>query len=153
MHGIAPESLDFVIASHVIEHTRNPILAFQRAHERLRKGGRFVLLVPDKEVTFDKKRSLTTIEHLVADYLRPSRDRDFEHYLEFFGRSFDQSDPVESAQGVMARGDDIHYHCWTYDSFREFIDHVIKRYVPWESVWSHPRLSNQDLEFFYILTK
>ena len=153
MDGIEPDTLDFLIASHVIEHTRNPIKALRLAYEKLRKGGRFVLVVPDREMTFDKTRPITTIEHLVADYLMPCRERDFEHYLEFFGRSFGQRDPVPSAKGVWERGDDIHFHTWTYDSFREFLQHVIDRYAPWTSVWSHPRASDQDNEFFYVLTK
>ncbi|MEO8133223.1 MAG: class I SAM-dependent methyltransferase [Betaproteobacteria bacterium] len=153
MDGISPASLDFVIASHVIEHTRNPIRALHLAHEKLRTGGRFVLVVPDQEVTFDKTRPITTIEHLVADYLMPCRERDFEHYLEFFGRSFGQTDPVASAKGVWERGDDIHFHTWTFESFGSFVHYVIDRYVPWSSVWSYPRLSDNDNEFFYILTK
>ena len=51
MDGILPESLDFVIASHVIEHTRNPIRALHLAHEKLRTGGRIVLVVPDQAST------------------------------------------------------------------------------------------------------
>lgn len=153
MTGIAEASVDFIIASHVIEHTRNPIRALQLASGKLRESGKLVLVVPDQPMTFDKSRPLTTIEHLVADFVMPSRERDFEAYLEFFGRSFPQPNPLASAKGVWERGDDIHFHTWTYDSFGAFIQQVIAEFVPWREVWSHPRLSDQDIEFFYVLTK
>jgi hypothetical protein len=93
------------------------------------------------------------MEHLVADFLLPSRERDFEHYIEFFGRSFSQPDPIPSAKAIWERGDDIHFHTWTYESFGIFIEYVIKNIVPWQNVWSQSRLSEQDNEFFYVLTK
>src|ERR1022692_2175401 len=40
MEGIPFESLDFIIASHVIEHTSNPLLALRSSYQRLRRGGR-----------------------------------------------------------------------------------------------------------------
>jgi SAM-dependent methyltransferase len=154
MAGIADDSLDFIIASHVIEHTRNPILALSLAFKKLCVEGKLVLIVPDPPVTFDKDRPLTTIEHLIADFMLPSRERDFEHYLEFFRRSFPQPDPVASAKGVWELGHDIHFHTWSYESFGDFIKYVISSSVaPWREVWSHERLSDQDIEFYYILTK
>ena len=44
----AETSLDFVIASHVIEHAPNPIAALVAAHRVLRSGGKLILIVPDK---------------------------------------------------------------------------------------------------------
>jgi SAM-dependent methyltransferase len=154
MSSLEDGSLDFIIASHVIEHTPNPILAILNAHRKLRDGGRFVLVVPDKVVTFDKGRPLTGIDHLLADFLLPSHERDFEHYLEFFRLCFPQAEYVRSARDVWARGDDIHFHTWTYESFQEMIDFVAREHAcPWRGVWSHPRLSDLDIEFYYVLTK
>src|ERR1700694_4941005 len=73
------ESLEFILASHVIEHTSNPIRALRAANERLRPGGKLVLVVPDKRLTFDRDRPVTTLATMIADYTRPSRDRDWEH--------------------------------------------------------------------------
>ena len=41
MSALPDESLDFLIASHVIEHTPNPIQAMINAHRKLRHGGTF----------------------------------------------------------------------------------------------------------------
>ena len=153
MEGLPFESFDFIIASHVIEHTTNPMRALQSAHERLRPGGRLVLVVPDKFVTFDRDRPPTSLEHFLADYTRPSRERDWEHYIEFFSKCFPQPDPVKAAEPVFARGDDIHYHVWTYESFGEFIEYTSLHIAPWSAVWSRKRISDDDNEFYFILTK
>src|ERR1700694_2154832 len=39
MEGVPNESVDFIIGSHVIEHTTNPLLLLRSAYERLRSGG------------------------------------------------------------------------------------------------------------------
>ena len=83
LENIADGSLDFLVACHVIEHTRNPIGSIAAAWRKLKPGGRLVLVVPDKERTFDRARPVTTLEHLVEDHRNPRRDRDLAHYEEF----------------------------------------------------------------------
>lgn len=112
-----------------------------------------MLVVPEKTVTFDRDRALTTIEHVLADYTRPSRERDWEHYIEFFSKSFPQPDPIKAALAVFERGDDIHFHVWTYETFAELISYVCQKMTRWSSVWSRKRISDQDIEFYFILTK
>jgi SAM-dependent methyltransferase len=154
MVSIDDDSMDFIIGSHVIEHTPDPIGVLITAYCKLRFDGVLLLVVPDKEVTFDRLRSLTTLDHLLSDYLLPSRHRDFEHYIEFFRLSFPQPDPIQSARATWERGDDIHFHTWTYQSFDEMVRYVAEHHdCRWRDVWSHPRLSDQELEFYYVLTK
>src|SRR5271166_2725596 len=52
MEGVPEKSLDFVVACHVIEHTPIPLLTFETVYSRLKEGGQFVLVVPDKQFTF-----------------------------------------------------------------------------------------------------
>jgi SAM-dependent methyltransferase len=153
MQGIEDESLDFIIASHVIEHTASPLLAIERAYKKLRKGGKLVLIVPDKPVTFDKDRELTSLEHLIEDYREPSRQRDWDHYVEFFTKAFPQPDPIAAAQGPFDGNHDIHFHTWTFESFAQMIEYVRHEMCPWSDVWTHPRLSKDDIEFYFVLTK
>ncbi len=154
MDGIEDESLDFVVASHVIEHTRNPAKALLQAHRKLKDGGQLVLIVPDKPATFDRNRTLTTFEHILADYHMPSRERDFEHYLEFFTHCFPQDDPVSAAKSTWEIGDDIHFHTWTFESFGDMARQLEKRIsCEWSRIWSHPRLSEKEYEFYYVLEK
>ena len=97
MDAIEDDSLDFIIASHVIEHTRSPLRALQQAYRKLRRGGQFLLVVPDKEVTFDRERALTDLAHLILDFHSPSRERDWHHYVEFFEKAFPKPDPAAAA--------------------------------------------------------
>jgi SAM-dependent methyltransferase len=153
MEGIAPDSLDFIIASHVIEHTRSPLRAMQQAYRSLRQGGKFVLVVPDKEVTFDRDRALTDLDHLISDFEAPSRDKDWHHYVEFFAKAFPQPDPVSAAKGPFEANHDIHFHTWTYETFADMTTYAQSSISPWSAIWSHPRLSSQDIEFYFVLTK
>jgi len=164
MPGIGDGSLDFIIASHVIEHTTNPLRAFQSAYRRLRPGGRLVLTVPDKEATFDRPRDVTSLSHLILDFQQPSRERDWEHYVDFFTHAFPQPDPSAAARGPFELNHDIHFHTWTYDSFVEMVTHSAEEISPWSEVWSHPKLAGpniegrqkiwyEDLEFYFVMIK
>jgi len=157
LEGIEDSSLDFIVACHVIEHAPNVLLALENAYNKLRVGGSLVLVVPDKDRTFDKQRELTTLEHLILDYQNPSSERDKEHYVEFFKLAF----PVEAEKldetvnKNLSEKADIHFHTFTYDSFALIIDYVCKNINPWSFLWSQPTLSNptEDIEFYFVLTK
>jgi SAM-dependent methyltransferase len=157
LEGIEDNSLDFIVACHVIEHVRNVLLALENAYNKLHVGGSLVLVVPDKDRTFDKQRELTTLEHLILDYQNPSSERDKEHYVEFYKLAF-TTEPeklYEKVDKSFHEKGDIHYHTFTYDSFALIIDYVCKNISPWSSVWSQPTLSNptEDIEFYFVLTK
>ena len=57
-HACGGRQFDYVIASHVIEHTSNMIAWLRDVGAILRSGGRLVLAVPDKRYTFDRLRLL-----------------------------------------------------------------------------------------------
>jgi SAM-dependent methyltransferase len=164
MPGIDEGSLDFIIASHVIEHTTNPLLALKSAYLKLRSGGKFLIVIPDKAATFDRTRALTPLSHIIWDFEQPSRERDFEHYVDFFTHAFPQPDPVAAALGPFEMNHDIHFHTWTYESFGEMVSYARETVSPWSEVWSHPRLPGpdiegrqkiwyEDLEFYFLLVK
>lgn len=157
MNGIADGSLDFIIAAHVIEHTRNPLRAVENAYRKLKKGGNLVLFVPDMRLTFDKLREITPLEHLIADYENPSSERDVLHYVEFFSRAF--ITPIESlyqrVRDAIATNHDLHFHTWTYESFQNMVSYCRQSMSPWSDVWSHPaaELDKDANEFYFVLTK
>ena len=68
LDGLPDESCDFVIANHMLEHTRNPIGDNNRKDVRvLRPNGILYLALPDKRFTFDAGRAVTSYEHLKRD--------------------------------------------------------------------------------------
>lgn len=80
---IADESYDAVLASHVIEHIANPLLALAEWRRVLRQGGTLILVVPHHEMTFDHRRPVTSLEHLVDDFERGVAEDDSTHVAEF----------------------------------------------------------------------
>ncbi len=129
LDSVEPESLDFIVANHFIEHTEDPIGTIAAHLERLRGGGILFMAVPDKRYTFDSGRELTKIEHLLRDHRDgPASSRD-QHYLEF-ARYFKrmEGDAAErEAERVRESGYSIHFHVWTRESFGELLQHLRDR--------------------------
>lgn len=154
--GIPDTSLDFIIACHVIEHTNNPIAAIDSCYRALKPRGSLVLVVPDMTKTFDSQRERTTLAHLIEDYEAPSPERDRKHYEEYYTKSYTiPTDAIFSNYVSLKQteGGDLHYHTWTFESFRELIDwHVTKS--GWTIDFSHPTLpGSENIEFYFVLTK
>jgi len=157
IENVADGSLDFLIACHVIEHTRNPIGSIAAAHRKLKPGGRLILVIPHKERTFDRERPVTSLEHLFADHEHPDRERDRDHYDEFYRLAMPVA-PEHLAATVERKfreGYAIHYHVWTQASFDAMLAAVQARVCRWETIWTHravgdPRCNN---EFYALLVK
>ena len=92
-------SQDFIIANHFLEHTENPIGTIETHLGKLKPGGVLFYAVPDKRYTFDFRRPVTPIEHMVADYEQgPERSR--QRALQRVGRLVIDE---ESARGRQRR--------------------------------------------------
>jgi len=156
-NGIADQSLDFIIGCHVIEHVFDPIGTLINAYRALRLGGMLVLVIPDRDRTFDRRRPLTELDHLLIDHEQPDPQRDYGHYEEFYRLAFKTpSDQLRSKveHQFRCRGD-LHVHVWNYQTFMEMIAYVNKNFVRWSNIWSHQTLSDEknDIEFYFTLTK
>ena len=155
MTGIRESSQDFLIACHVIEHVRNPLLAIEKAWGKLKLGGKLVLLVPHRDLTFDAARDLTTLDHLVLDYKRPLRERDFLHFVEFYEKAFVSPNPFDVAtREFNNKYSDIHYHTWNEDSFLEMVTYFSEHIKPWSNIAYYPHsVEKVANEFYFILEK
>lgn len=103
---------DFVWAAHVMEHMRNPIEALRHWCRVTKPGGLVHLILPDKRRTFDRMRARTLLEHIILDYQRPSRERDYEHYLDYATNADHKqgAEAIAHADALIARDYSIHYH-------------------------------------------
>jgi hypothetical protein len=150
LEGIAGDSVDFIAASHVIEHTRNPIRAIIDASGKIRRGGHLLLIVPDMTKTFDHARELTTLAHLILDFYEPSAERDKQHFQEFYRTA--SPTPADTFECIWMQAwairFPIHYHTWTYESFREMVDWIIQSFDCYVDFWSQPTIGN---EFYFVL--
>jgi hypothetical protein len=81
--------VDFVIASHVIEHIPDPISWLQQLADVVAVGGVVSLIIPDMRYTFDAARPLTPPAQLLDAHLRrlqvPSAQQIFDHEAGFLG--------------------------------------------------------------------
>ena len=73
---------DFLLSSHSLEHIANPIKALNHWRRVLKERGRLVLILPDSSVTFDRKRPITKLEHLIEDYNNNVEEDDDTHFNE-----------------------------------------------------------------------
>jgi SAM-dependent methyltransferase len=120
---VADESVDFVIANHMIEHCEDPIGALKSHLRVLRPGGVIYMAVPDCRFTFDRDREITPLEHLRRDHLEGPEWSRREHY-EQWARFVDQAPAAEvasRAEELEQRRYSIHFHVWTPDAFLELL--------------------------------
>jgi len=124
---IADGSCDFVIANHMLEHTRNPIATLGNFLRVLRPGGVVYMAIPDKRFTFDIKRDVTPYEHLKRDYLEGPDWSDREHYEDWAKNVTDPPDAETEKQRVehfIEQKHNIHFHVWTQREIFEFLLNV-----------------------------
>jgi len=102
--GISSDSLDFILASNVLEHLANPLKALLVWKQLLRDNGYMVIIVPDKRLTFDHRRTVTTVEHFLRDYKCDTAETDTTHFDEIISLHDQKLDrPDESRNSFIAR--------------------------------------------------
>ncbi len=76
-------TLDYVVASHVLEHVANPVAALAEWYRVVRPGGLLYLVVPNRRAAWDRDRELTPVAHLLDDFVAGTTARDTTHIDEF----------------------------------------------------------------------
>jgi len=67
---ICSNKYDFLLASHCLEHVANPLGALSEWIRVLEDGGILLLILPDKNATFDHQRPVTKFSHPLDDFER-----------------------------------------------------------------------------------
>ncbi len=66
---IADDSQDYVLSSHVIEHTPNPIACFQEWNRVIKDGGYVYMIFPKREAPYgDQNRKITPMRYFECAY-------------------------------------------------------------------------------------
>lgn len=140
---IPDHSQDFVIANHFLEHCEFPIKTIKNWTRILKSGGIIFCAVPNKDVTFDKDRKLTPLDHLIEEYKTGESDT-FRHYMDATG-----GDDMLSGHLIDDKYS-IHYHVWDKPAIAEFFGYVSTLFNLQliDSVYNEPRA-----ETIFILRK
>jgi methyltransferase family protein len=161
---IAEESQDFIVANHFLEHCENPISTIGTHLGKLKPGGILFYAVPDQRFTFDYRRPITALEHMVADYEQgPERSR-AEHYQEWCRLVINEEseavgtpEQAGSEEWVERRAREledakysIHMHVWTQAEFLKLILALRERFGDSFDIEAAARVG---IEFLVVLRK
>jgi SAM-dependent methyltransferase len=158
--GLSPfadETLDFVIASHLIEHLPNPLGFIKDCGRVLRQDGILYLVIPDKRFTFDRDRETTPLAHIVQDMKHNAQDVEESHlpdWLRHIRNTALPEDVGERNRVVKWELDrSIHVHVWTWEGMVEFLRYmIIQERMSWELCEFY--LPKKDLdEVIFVLRK
>ena len=72
-------SYDFIISSHMLEHSANPVKVLLEWRRVLRSYLLLVLPEGHKTITTDRRRPITPLEHMISDYRRGVGEDDLTH--------------------------------------------------------------------------
>jgi SAM-dependent methyltransferase len=121
--------LDFVIASHLLEHLPNPLGFLLDCHRVLRESGTLLLIVPDKNYTFDRDRNITPLEHIIDDLKNNTKTIDKAHLVDFIVNAAKQTIPRNpwTRRKLFRReqGRSIHVHVWSCNELIELLEYVV----------------------------
>ena len=125
--GQISDKFDYIIACHVIEHVPDPIGYLHGLAKLLNPGGIIMLAVPDKRTTFDVRRPLTTLDHLLMDFYDQCSYPSIEHIVEFYrhvveyetGKAVSIAEAFSFAKSNYEGGAaDPHCHVWDDATFQ-----------------------------------
>jgi ubiquinone/menaquinone biosynthesis C-methylase UbiE len=137
---VKSNSFDFLVSSHQLEHCESPITAIKNHLRVIKSTGFVIYAIPDMRFTFDKDRPLTTLEHVLLDYLRDSDKHyhqiqsrlHYDDWLSNVDKIQDQQERNRIAQDRMSKGLDIHFHTWTFDTLLEMFLRIRREFKTFE---------------------
>ena len=134
-------SYDFVLSSHVLEHCANPLKVLHEWSRVLRENGTLLIVLPHKDGTFDHRRPVTELYHLIDDHKLDVTEEDETHFDEIF-RLHDLGRDAEAGgrakflarvrNNAVERG--VHHHVFDTGAGLALVDHAGFQILAVESV-------------------
>lgn len=134
---------DVVLSSHVVEHLANPLRAVAAWRRVTVPGGYLLVVAPHMAGTFDHRRALTPLEHLLDDFERDTSEDDLTHLDEVLALHDRTRDiPFEAAQRAAELRDNantrmLHHHTFTTLSLGVLLCHAGLEIVAAEARMPH----------------
>lgn len=167
--------LDYVVASHVIEHVPDLVGWLLEMRDALRDGGRLVLVVPDKRFTFDVHRRTSSLAEISAAFAERRRRPGLRCIMDHFANVVSADTPrlwedyevvdglqfyhgpefLELAQRHFAEGRYVDVHAWVFTpwSFLATLGYVTREFGVGFSLCHFLTTQQHDLEFYVQLER
>lgn len=130
LNNIKNDTYDFLLSCHSLEHIANPIKTLKRWNDVLKKGGKIILVLPDREFTFDYNRPYTTFDHLLQDFNAGTNEHDTTHFEEIFRlHDITKDAMINSSEELKMRTEAnftnrcVHHHVYSLELVRELLTH------------------------------
>jgi SAM-dependent methyltransferase len=124
------DAYELVFCSHVLEHIANPLRALRAWRRVTRPGGYLLVVAPHMSGTFDHRRPLTPLSHIIEDFERSVGEDDLTHLeevIELHDHSLDATSRDRAAwlqrhkENVNSRV--LHHHTFTTRSLLTLLDY------------------------------
>lgn len=155
LSAFADNSVDFIIANHLLEHLEDPIAGLIEFHRVLRPDGALYMALPDSRVTFDRTRELTPPEHLIDEHRHGTKGNREAHYRDFVVNAENRTVDADARVAELMKLDySIHFHVWRANTFLEFLYAAEKEArIAFEIAAFAPPEHPADDEFILVLLK
>jgi GT2 family glycosyltransferase/SAM-dependent methyltransferase len=152
LESVSDATQDFIIASHFLEHCEDPIGTIETHLRKLKPGGILLYVVPDKRYTFDFRRPVTPLEHMVSDHESGPEHSRSHHYDEWTRLVGDIPEPQADGQAreLEASRYSIHFHVWTQAEFMELLLYCRQRFG---KAFEIEALARRSIEVVVVLRK
>jgi SAM-dependent methyltransferase len=102
LSAIPADSYDLVLSSHVIEHIANPLRALAAWRRVSVADGHVLTVAPHIAATFDHRRPVTPLEHMIDDFKQSVDESDLTHLDETLSLHDRRRDVVPFDSGELA---------------------------------------------------
>lgn len=145
------DSLDFILASHFLEHTPCILTTINTHLQKLSPGGLAIYAVPNRDNPIDKNRkTVFDAAHLIRDLRGPDVIAHHDEYLRDVDGITDGGERVRIAKERLNQGLDIHYHCFTA---HQWLSVVLGTAQAWFEDFTVEFFLDAQGETFFVLRK
>lgn len=126
LHSIPNEKYDFYISSNNLEHIANPMKALKEAYRVLKNGGIMIIVVPNRDETFDHNRDFTSFDHMLLDFENDIQESDLSHLKDIVDlHDYEMDVQCNGKENFIERAKRnyenrcLHHHVFSKDSLRQ----------------------------------
>ena len=125
---VREQAYDCLISSHSLEHIANPIKALLEWRRVIRDGGLLLLVLPNREFTFDWRRPVTPLDHIREDFRLGTPETDLSHLKEILAlhdlsRDIPAGTPEQFKERCLKNAEirAMHHHIFDFETAAELM--------------------------------